>query len=116
MVVEAVKAAKNLLEEGIDVEVVDLRSLKPLDEEVIFDSVKRTGRLVVADGGWKTGGTSAEICALVSTSNIFSFLKAPIARVTLPDAPAPASSVLEKKYYPTAKNIISAVKEVMSKH
>ena len=110
MMHEALKAAESLEREGIVVEVIDLRSLKPLDENIIFESVKKTGRLVIADGGWKTCGVAAEISALVS-ENIFEYLKAPIMRVSLPDTPAPASSILEEAYYPKAKNIIAAVKD-----
>jgi len=113
MVYESMQAADSLAAEGIEVEVIDLRSLKPLDEQLVFDSVKRTGRLVVADGGWKSFGAAAEIAALVS-EQIFSYLKSPIKRVTLPDAPAPASGSLEKVYYPTASNISLAVKTLMN--
>jgi len=112
MVHEAMKAAESLGEEGIDAEVIDLRSLKPLDEELLFSSVKKTGRLVIADGGWKMCGIAAEISALVS-ENIFEYLKAPIMRVSLPDTPAPASSVLEKVYYKKAEDIVSTVKKLM---
>lgn len=114
MVNEANKAAECLEKEGINVEVIDLRSLKPLDENLIFDSVKKTGRLIIADGGWKTCGVGAEISALV-TENVFKYLKAPVVRVSLPDAPAPASSVLEKAYYPTSDNIVSAIKGLIDK-
>lgn len=113
MVYEAIKAAEDLEEEGIDAEVVDLRSIKPLDENLLFESVKKTGRLVIADGSWKTSGVSAEISARVAESNTFKKLKSPIMRVTLPDAPAPASRVLEKAYYPVADNIISAIKSIL---
>ena len=109
MVNEANKAAECLEKEGLDVEVIDLRSLKPLDENIIFDSVKKTGRLIIADGGWKTCGVGAEISALV-TENVFKYLKAPVVRVSLPDAPAPASSALENDYYPTSDDIVSAAK------
>ena len=112
MVFQATIAADRLKKEGMDVEIVDLRSLKPLDENIIFNSVKRTGRLVVADTGWKTGGVGAEISARV-TESIFSYLKAPILRVSCPDTPTPASSELEKVFYPNQEDIISAVKEVM---
>jgi pyruvate dehydrogenase E1 component beta subunit len=111
MVYEAMNAAENLEKEGIDVEVVDIRSLKPLDEDIVFDSVKKTGRLVIADGGWKTCGVGAEISARVADS-VFKYLKAPIIRVSLPDTPAPASSVLEKAYYPTSDDIISSVRDL----
>jgi len=111
MVYEVMNAAENLEKEGIDIEVVDLRSLKPLDESLIFDSVKKTGRLVIVDGGWKTCGVGAEISARVAGS-VFKYLKAPIIRVSLPDTPAPASSVLEKAYYPTSDDIISSVRDL----
>jgi len=112
MVVEAIKASESLEKEGIDVEVIDLRSLKPLDEDLLLESVEKTGALVVADSTWKTCGVAAEICAVVA-SNGFKYLKRPIARVTLPDAPAPASCILEEAFYPGADDIISAVKEVL---
>lgn len=111
MVHEAMKAAESLNEDEIDVEVLDLLSLKPLDKNLIFESVKKTGRLVIVDGGWKTCGIAAEISALVA-ENILGHLEAPILRVSLPDTPAPASSALEKVYYRKAKDIVSAVKKV----
>ncbi|MCK4388242.1 MAG: alpha-ketoacid dehydrogenase subunit beta [Dehalococcoidia bacterium] len=113
MVYEATEAAETLNKEGIDVEVIDLRSLKPLDENLLFNSVKKTGRLVIADGGWKTCGIGSEISARVAESNIFKWLKAPIMRVSLPDTPAPASSALEEVYYPKAKDIILAIKKIV---
>jgi len=114
MVHEAEKAAELLGEEGIDVEVIDLRTIKPLDEDLLFESVRKTGRLAIADGGWKTCGVAAEISALIS-ENIFEHLISPIVRVTLPDTPAPASSKLEKEYYPTYKNIMVAVRNMVKK-
>ena len=112
MVLEANKAAKGLEKKGIDVEVVDLRSLKPLDEDLLLESVKKTGRLVIADASWKTCGAAAEISAIVA-SNAFEYLKAPIIRITLPDVPAPASCRLEEAYYPEARDIMSAAKKVL---
>jgi len=112
MVHEAMKAAESLNQDETDVEVVDLLSLKPLDKSLLFESVRKTGRLVIADGGWKTCGIAAEISALV-TENIFERLEAPILRVTLPDTPAPASSALERVYYPTSEKIISAVRKIL---
>ena len=113
MVHEAMKAAESLEKEGRDVEVVDLRSLKPLDENLLFESVRKTKRLVIADGGWKTCGITAEISARIAESDIFKQLKAPIMRVSLPDTPAPASSVLEKVYYKKAEDIVFTVKKLM---
>jgi len=112
MVNESLKASEDLKKEGVDVEVIDLRSVKPLDEMLLFESVKKTGRLVIADGGWKTCGIAAEISALVS-ENIFEYVKSPIVRVTLPDTPAPASSILESAYYPTSQKIVCAAKSIL---
>jgi pyruvate dehydrogenase E1 component beta subunit len=109
---ESLRASEELAREGIDAEVIDLRSVKPLDEALLFESVKKTGRLIIADGGWKTCGVAADISARVS-ENGFEYLKAPISRVTLPDVPAPASRVLEKAYYPDSKAIVDAVKAVL---
>lgn len=111
MALKAVQAAELLEKEGIHVEVIDLRSLKPIDKELLFSSIKKTGKLVIADGTWKSYGVAAEISALV-TENIFEYLKAPIKRVALPDTPAPASRTLEDAYYPDEKEIIKAVKEI----
>ena len=113
MVQEAMKAAESLEKEGIYIEVIDLRSLKPLDEYIIFESVKKTGRLIISDGGWKTCGVGAEISARIAESTIFKRLKAPIMRVSLPDTPAPASSALEKVYYKNVEDIVSTVKKLM---
>lgn len=114
MVHETLKAASLLEKEGISAEVIDLRSLKPLDESLLFDSVKKTGRFVIVDGSWRTCGFAAEVSALVS-ENIFEYLKTPIMRVALPDTPAPASSILEKHYYPSSRNIINAVNRILIK-
>ena len=113
MVCEAIKATESLEKEDIDAEVIDLRSLKPLDEELLFESVKKTGRLVIADGGWKTCGMGAELSARVAETNLFNGLKAPIMRVSLPDTPAPASSALEKVFYRKAEDIALAIRDVL---
>lgn len=112
MAVESTQAAKELSKKGIDVELIDLRTIKPLDENLILRSVKKTGKLVIADGGWKSFGISAEISALVSEKG-FKYLKAPIKRISLPDSPAPASEVLEKIYYPDAEKIILEVQNLI---
>jgi pyruvate dehydrogenase E1 component beta subunit len=113
MVYKAIEAAKILEKEGIDAEIIDLRTVKPMDKQLLYDSVKKTKRLVIADAGWKTCGIGAEISATIAESNILTTLKAPIARVTLPDTPAPASSVLEQAYYPESKDIVLAVKDLL---
>jgi pyruvate/2-oxoglutarate/acetoin dehydrogenase E1 component len=98
LVTEAFVAAQELACEGIEVEVIDPRTLRPLDEDLILESVARTGRLVICDTGWKTGGVTAEIAAMVAEKG-FSTLKAPIARVASPDLPTPAGYTLEQAYY-----------------
>lgn len=105
MVQEAKKAADELAAKGVDLEIIDIRTVKPLDMALIIKSVKKTGRLIVADVGWKSFGMAAEIIASVS-ENAFKYLKAPARRIALPDKPAPASRPLEKEYYPYAKNIV----------
>jgi len=113
MVYEASKAAEALEKEGVNVEVIDIRSLKPLDENLLFKSVRKTGRLVIADGGWKTCGVGAEIAARVAENDIFKKLKAPVVRVSLPDTPAPASSTLEQAYYRKAEDVVKAIRKVV---
>jgi pyruvate dehydrogenase E1 component beta subunit len=112
MVYEAMRADKILKAEGIDIEIIDPRTIKPLDTELILDSVRKTGRLVIADVGCKTGGITAEIIAGIAEREP-AILKAPVERVCLPDTPTPASSVLEKEYYPGAQHIVNAVKRLM---
>lgn len=114
LVQEAMKAAEDLALEGISVEVIDPRTVKPLDYDLIHQSLQKTGRLVVADGGWKTCGIAAEIAALAAERS-FSDLKAPVLRVALPDIPAPASRTLEAAYYPRSKDIQDAVKKLLNR-
>jgi acetoin:2,6-dichlorophenolindophenol oxidoreductase subunit beta len=114
---QAMIAAQKLEAEGISVEVIDPRTLVPLDSEAIFKSVARTGRLVIADPANKTCGAAAEISALV-TETIFDSLRAPILRVTTPDTHVPFSPALEKQLYPNAEKIAAAVRKVagVTKH
>jgi len=106
----AVDALKN---EGISVELIDLRSLKPLDYDLIINSVKKTGRLVIVDGSWKTNSISSEISAVIN-EKAFGHLKTPVSRLNLPDAPAPASKTLESEYYITKEKIVTAVKTLLN--
>ena len=108
----ALKAAARLAQEGIEAEVVDLRTLVPLDRETIISSVRKTGRLVVLHEATRTGGFAGEICALV-TEEAFSSLKAPFRRVTGPDIPVPVSPPLERFYIPDEEQLIAAVKEIV---
>lgn len=109
LVRESLIAAKVFEDEGVDVEVVDLRTIKPLDEKLILNSVEKTRRVVIVDPGWKTCGLAAEICAILS-ENISGPMKSLVRRVTLPDIPAPASRILENKYYIGASNIVDAIR------
>jgi pyruvate/2-oxoglutarate/acetoin dehydrogenase E1 component len=112
MVYAAMEAAEKLGSDGIEAEVLDMRTVKPLDKELLTTSVRKTGRIVIADGGWKTCGVAAEISSLVF-EEVFDYLRAPVARVTVPDIPAPASTVLEKIYYPDSGKIVQAVKRTL---
>lgn len=114
MVREALEAAQTLSKEGIELEVMDPRSLKPFDEELLFQSVKKTGRLLVVDVGWENCGVSAEIITKVTT-NMFKYLKHPPTRIALPNIPAPASHTLENAYYPAAGTIIQHVQNLFTK-
>jgi len=112
MAAEAEKAVATLETQGIDAELVDLRSLKPWDRDTVFASVVRTGRLVVADAGWQTAGVAAEIVAAIACE-IFDALKAPAVRVCLPDVPAPVSRPSEAAYYVGADNLVAAVEKMV---
>jgi pyruvate/2-oxoglutarate/acetoin dehydrogenase E1 component len=106
------EAAVELAEEGVEIEVIDIRTIKPLDKELIIKSVKKTGRLVITDVGWKTFGMCAEISSIVF-EEAFDYMKSPAVRVALPDVPAPASYTLEGIYYPKKRDIINAVRKVI---
>lgn len=112
MTIEALKAAGYLAKEGIEAEVIDLRTLRPLDRDAIVNSVKKTGRLLVLDTGWLTYGITGEIIASV-TDAAFSDLKAPPRRIALPDIPTPTSPFLTKNFYPTFREIIGAVCDIL---
>lgn len=114
MVPEAMKAADRLAREGIDVEVVDLRTLCPLDEATVIDSVGRTGRLVVADEGSLICGAASEVAAFVA-EKAFASLKAPIARVARPMVPVPFSPPLETAITPDAVRIVEACRRVLGR-
>lgn len=114
MTVEAFKAHETLRTHGISAEVIDLRSIRPLDYPMILDSVRKTGRLVVADTGTQAFGVSAEICAAV-TEQEFSSLKAPPIRVALPDYPTPTSHALAQYYYPGQAEIVNACAATLGK-
>ena len=109
---EAAVSAELLEGEGINVELIDLRSIKPLDFDIILKSVNKTGRLVIVDGSWATNNIASEISATVN-EKAFGKLKAPVNRLSLPDSPAPASKTLEAVYYITNEQITDTVKNIM---
>ncbi|MEW5774320.1 MAG: transketolase C-terminal domain-containing protein [Thermodesulfobacteriota bacterium] len=115
LVTDAYMAAEELAaEEGIQAEVIDPRTLRPLDEEFILSSVARTGRLVVADTGWKTGGVTAELAAMVAEKG-FGHLKAPVQRVACPDLPTPAGYTLEAAFYIGKPEIKAAIRKAVGR-
>jgi pyruvate dehydrogenase E1 component beta subunit len=107
-------AAELLALDGVNVEVIDIRILNPFDASKIVASVNKTGRLVVVDGGWGNSGFAAEVIASVVEQLAPSSLKSAPQRLTLPPAPAPASSFLEEIYYTKASDVVAAVKAVLS--
>jgi pyruvate dehydrogenase E1 component beta subunit len=114
MVNESLAAAKKLEADGISAEVVDLRTLQPLDLETIAESVKRTSRLIIASDDVKRGGVGAEISASI-TETCFDYLDAPIIRVACPDTPIPFSPQLEQQYMPNADRVVQAVRGLLGK-
>jgi pyruvate dehydrogenase E1 component beta subunit len=112
MVPIALRAASMLENEGTDVEVVDPRTLTPLDRRTICDSVFKTRRLVVADPAWASFGAAAEIIATVA-ENLGDKLKAKPIRVTLPDSHTPMSMALETRFYPDDSSVAAAIKRVL---
>jgi pyruvate dehydrogenase E1 component beta subunit len=112
MVHKALKAAESLEKDGVSVEVVDPRTLTPLDRETISNSVKKTGKIVIVSEDCKTAGVSAEIAATIAEKAL-DYLDAPIKRVTAPDTPIPFSPPLEQFIIPNEQSIIRAVKEVV---
>jgi pyruvate dehydrogenase E1 component beta subunit len=112
MVHRALAAAAKLQEKGVSIEVIDPRTLVPLDKQAIFDSLKKTGRLVIMDEEPKTGSAAGEISAVVA-EEAFDFLDAPIKRVCAPDTPVPFSPVLEKFWMPDEEDLIKAVTEII---
>jgi pyruvate dehydrogenase E1 component beta subunit len=111
MLLLALEAAEQLSREGIEAEVVDLRSLKPLDLPTIIASVKKTGRLVIVEEGWRFCGLGAQIAESVYAS-AFDYLDAPIRRVTGEDVPMPYSRPLEDAAIPDLSRVIGAVKSL----
>jgi pyruvate/2-oxoglutarate/acetoin dehydrogenase E1 component len=113
MVQKALEAAEDLSKEGIEIEVVDPRSLLPLDRETLMGSVKKTGRLLIAHEANMTGGIGGEIAA-IAAKEAFGYLDAPIERVCAPDTPVPFSPPLEQFYIPKKEDIVNTAKKMMA--
>ncbi len=111
MLHKALEVAEELAKEGISVEVIDPRTLVPLDKKTLIESVKKTGRLVLVTEETKTGATTAEIAAIVQ-EEAFDWLDAPIKRVNAPDVPVPFSPPLEQYFIPSHKRIAEAIREI----
>jgi len=114
MLMEAFSASSELEKDGISIEIVDIRTVRPLDRETIAKSVAKTGIAVVADTGWKTGGVSAEITAVIM-EECFDSLRAPVCRVATKDTPTPAGYTLENGFYPTARDIVESVRKCVER-
>ena len=111
---EAYKAADVLSEEGIECEVIDLRTVRPLDHKTILESVKKTNRLVILEEAWPFGNISTEITYQVQ-EQAFDYLDAPIIKINTADTPAPFSPVLFAEWLPNSNDVIKAVKKVLYK-
>ena len=114
MTYEGLRAALVLENAGIDAEVVDVRSLRPLDSRLVLDSVRKTGRLAVLDTGWKICGFAGEVVAMVA-EEAFSDLVAPPIRITPPDYPQPTSPALTESYFPSVRQICNKIMVMMEK-
>ncbi|MBU1027254.1 MAG: alpha-ketoacid dehydrogenase subunit beta, partial [Candidatus Margulisbacteria bacterium] len=112
MTLECMKAAEILKKDNIAAEIIDLRTIKPLDETAILESIGKTGRLLVVDGAWQSFGVSAEVIALAA-EKLHSQLKSAPARVAFPDAPTPTSRALANHYYPRAIDIYNAAAKIL---
>lgn len=112
MVLESMKAAEFLEKHRIYCEIIDLRTLRPLDTEIFLRSVRKTGRLLVVDNDWKTGGLGAEIVSIVA-ENIMGCLTEPPVRIGFPECPSPSSPALAAGFYPRAKDIVKGAMHLM---
>jgi pyruvate/2-oxoglutarate/acetoin dehydrogenase E1 component len=112
MVQKALAAAETLDKEGVSAEVLDLRTISPLDKEAILKSVDKTGRAIILHEATLTGGVGGEIAAIIADEG-FDYLNAPIKRVAAPDCPIPFSPVLEQAWVPNEEKVIAAVKQVV---
>lgn len=109
----SLEAAELLAKEGISCEVINLRTIKPLDRDTIVESVKKTGRLVTVEDGFPQSGIGAEIIAVIDETDGFDYLRGPVQRVTAVDIPMPYAKLLEDTVVPRADTIAKAVRKVM---
>lgn len=107
-----IKAVEELEKDGVDVELIDPRTIKPMDWELIFNSVKKTNRLVIVEEGWPFAGVGAQIAYEVG-KNVFDYLDAPIERVTQEDVPMPYAHSLEIRSLPSVERVVAAVNKVL---
>jgi pyruvate dehydrogenase E1 component beta subunit len=107
----AVRAVDRVKKMGITADVIDLRTIKPLDEEIVLESLNKTGKILVVDTGWVMGGVCAEICCLAAEKG-FHALKGPVRRIGMPDIPTPAGYTLEQFIYPNVDKIVTVIKEM----
>jgi pyruvate dehydrogenase E1 component beta subunit len=115
MVHKSMQAAQILQGDGVDAEVIDIRTLVPFDWSTVFDSVRDTGRLIIVEEDNLTGGWGAEVAARVADTCV-GYLDAPIRRIAAPDTPVPFAPVMENYYVPSVERIVSAAKDLVLPH
>jgi pyruvate/2-oxoglutarate/acetoin dehydrogenase E1 component len=113
MVVRALAAAEKLSQEGIEVEIIDPRTLRPLDVDTIINSVRKTGRLIVIHEACQTGGWAGEVISAVASSEAFDYLEAPIQRLAGEDVPIPYNRILERKAVPQEEDIVREIQALV---
>ncbi len=109
----AIEAAEELEKEGISAEVVDLRTIRPMDEEIIYNSVRKTNRAIVVEEGWYHSGVGSHVAYLIQ-KNCFDYLDAPVERITQEDVPMPYAANLEKHSLPSVEKVKNKIKEMLS--
>jgi len=110
----ALEGAKELESLGVQAEVINLRTIRPMDEEAIINSVMKTNHLITVEGGWPQFGVGAEIAAKVMESHAFNYLDAPVIRVTGADVPMPYAKTLELNALPQSFNVVNSVKKILN--
>lgn len=113
MALRALEAAEKLSKRGISAEIIDIRTLVPLDEETIMKSVKKTGKVIIVQEAYRTSGFAAEISAILC-EKVFNYLKSPIVRVTAPNTTIPLSPILENEFMPSAEKITEAAEKLLN--